>query len=111
MGQPHQCHLEGDPRIRGIPHGDLGLAQHLHGPDKGGQPHPFGLPGQGGVLRFRYGHQVRGYQCQKSLPQMVDEIAGQLLGAVAGRGQLGQSHQGPADLSLSQRLHHLVDLG
>ncbi len=92
-------------------HGDLGLTQHLHGPDQGRQPHPLGLPGDGRALRFRDGHQIRGDQGQKSLAQVVDQITGQLRGAVSGRGQVSHGHQGPAHIPLGQRLHHLVELG
>ena len=42
---------------------------------------------------------------------MVDQVAGQLLGAEPGRGQVGHRHQGPADVPLGQRLDHLVELG
>ena len=58
MGQADQGHLEVDPGIGGVTHVDLGETEHLHGPDQGGQAHPFGPGGQGGPLAPRYRHQL-----------------------------------------------------
>ena len=101
-----------DPGVGGIPHRDLGPAQHLHGPDQRGQPHPFGLRRRARPAPVPgHGHQVGGDQGQEALPQIVDQVAGQLLRAEPGRGQVGHGHQGPADIPFGQGLDHLVELG
>ncbi len=111
MGQPDQGHLEVHPGVRGVAHGDLGLPEDLHGPDQGGQAHPPGPGGQIVPLASGYRHQIRCHQGQKALPQVVDQIAGELLGTEAGRRQVGHRHQGPPDVPLGQGLDHLVELG
>ncbi len=111
MGQADQGHLEVDPRIGSITHVDLGPTQHLHGPDQRGQAHPFGPGREGLPLRSRHGHQLGGHQGQKSLTQVVHQVPGQLLGTEPCRRQVGHRHQGPTDVLLGQRFHHLVELG
>ena len=55
--------------------------------------------------------QVGSDQGQEALPEIVDQVAGQLLGAESGRRQMGHRHQGPADVPLGQGLDDLVELG
>ena len=112
VGQPDQGHLEVDPRVGGVAHGHLGPPEHLHGPDQGGQPDPSAWSVSDGLaLGPGHGHQLRGDQGQEPLPQVVDQVAGELLGAEPRRGQVGHGHQGPADVPLGQGLDHLVELG
>ena len=56
-------------------------------------------------------HQVGGHQGQEALPEQVDQVAGQLLGAEPAGGQVGHRHQGPTGIALGQGLDDLVELG
>ena len=110
MGQTDQGHVEVDPRIGGVPHVDLGPAEHLHGPDQGGQAHPFG-PGEESLpLAPGHSHQLGGHHGQKALTQVVHQVRGELLGAEPGRRQVGHGHQRPPDVPLGQGLDNLVEL-
>ena len=80
MGQPDQGHLEVDPGLGGVAHGHLRQPEHLHGPDQRGEAHPLGLGGQGLPLGTGHRHQVGSHHGQEALPEVVDQVSGELLG-------------------------------
>jgi hypothetical protein len=111
MGQPNQGHFQVDPGIGRLPHGHLGQPKHFHAPHHGGQPQPLAQAGDLLPLGVAHRHQLGGDHGQEGLAQVLDEVAGQLLGAPAGRGQVGHGHQGPSGVPLSQCFGDLAELG
>ena len=60
-----------------------------------------GLGGQGVTLGSGHGHELGGDQGQEALPQVVDQVDGELLGRTRRR-QVGHGHQRPPDVAFSQ---------
>ena len=77
---------------------------------KGGETHALGLGPPSVPLGLGHRHEVGGDQGQEALPQMVDEVAGQLLGTEPSPRELGDGHESPAGVPLGQRLDDLVEL-
>ena len=111
VGQPYEGDVQIDPGIGRIAHGDLGPPQHLQGPHQRRQPHPLGLGGKRLPLGPGDRHQPRCHQGQEPLAEVVDQVAGQLLGAEPGGRQVGHRHQGAGDVPFGEGLDDLVELG
>ena len=78
-GQAHQGDLEDHTGVGGLPHVDLGLAERLHVPGRSGagrglRPSPSARPARWRSTSASVGGQGE----QESLPELVDQLPGQL---------------------------------
>ena len=113
MGQPDQGHLEVDPGVGGVPHRHLGQAQHLHGPDQGGQTRPARPARQPASCAPRRPPPTSSgaTRARKPWRRWSTRSPASCWGLKPADGQMGHGHQGPADVPFGQRLDDLVELG